>query len=119
MRNILYLLIAGLITSQLAACKDPYYGNTAEMISISHGFWKLEKIEGKTATILAQNMGYEQIIEIGEENRRSYFNEFQNKKLVDVIYMNSAMNVEGKKGAYIWSIQLVIAFSNWNYWIVR
>ncbi|MCF0063187.1 hypothetical protein LXM26_16885 [Dyadobacter sp. LJ419] len=98
MKSILYLVIVGLVTSQLAACKDPYYGNTAEMINISHGFWILEKTEGKTTTILAKDMKQEQIIEIGQENRRDYFTEFIDKKSLDVIYMNSATNVEGKKG---------------------
>lgn len=98
MKKPLFILIGGLITILLVGCKEPYYGNTAEIISYSRGFWKLEKMEGTKATLFAQNIGYEQIIEINEENRRVYFNEFRDKKLVETIYMNSAMNVEGKKG---------------------
>jgi hypothetical protein len=97
-RNTAFLTIAGLITILLTACEDTYYGKKPQMVLYSHGFWKLEKIEGKTTTILAPNIGYEQIIEIGQENRRNYFNEFRDKKFVDVAYMNSAMNVEGRKG---------------------
>ncbi|HEY1055782.1 MAG TPA: hypothetical protein VGE24_11620 [Emticicia sp.] len=65
----------------LFSCEKAYYGKNAPLVTTSYGIWKLEKIVSPTKTTLADELGYEQLIQIEPNGSTNNFYIFKDRKL--------------------------------------
>ena len=93
-----------LIIIILLACKKTYYDKP--VFQYATRVWKLEKIEGKKATILSANIPYEQLLHITTSNAQYVLNLYKDKNLEKKISANIIRNEVNKKGFLAFELPL-------------
>lgn len=104
MKKIIYFLCCLLLVS----CEKPYYGLNHPLVVNSFGVWKLEKIVSPSATVLADNLGYEQLIQIEPDGSTNDFYIFKDRKLQDKYSFGRTRNEIDKKGRIYFEVNMGI-----------
>lgn len=104
MKKVFYSLCCLLLLS----CEKPYYGRNSPLVVTSFGVWKLEKIVSPSRTILADELGYEQLIQIEPDGSTSNFYVFKDKKLQSTYSFGGISNEIDKKGKIYFEVNMGI-----------
>ncbi|RFS18224.1 hypothetical protein [Emticicia sp. C21] len=104
MKKVFYFLCCLLLLS----CEKTYYGRNAPLVTTSYGIWKLEKIVSPSRSILANELGYEQLIQIEPNGSTHNFFIFKDKKLTDTYSFGRTSNEIDKKGKIYFEVNMGI-----------
>ncbi|MBA4848870.1 hypothetical protein [Emticicia sp. BO119] len=92
----------------LISCEKPYYGRNAPLVVTSFGVWKLEKILSPSRITLADELGYEQLVQIEPNGSTNYFHVFKDKKLENTYSFGRTSNEIDKKGKIYFEVNMGI-----------
>lgn len=104
MKKVFYFLYC----LALFSCEKPYYGKNAPLVTTSFGIWKLEKIVSPAKTTPADELGYEQLIQIEPNGSTNNFYVFKDKKLESSYSFGHTSNEIDKKGKIYFEVNMGI-----------